>query len=79
MYFFYSSRFHFLDPEREILFCCFVIRQKSFPSILFLILMLLTSFRVPLIISTAYCLVMLESNLCRGRFFKFSFYFYLRA
>lgn len=79
MYFFYLSRFYYLNPDNDVPFFCFTIKQKNFPQLLFLLLMAVTSFNVPLIISVSYLMVVTEEHFFKGRFFKFNFYFYLKC
>ena len=78
VYFFYMSRCYLLDPDKEMPILCFVIKQRQFPSLFYMILISVTTFRVPPLVTIAYLLVTLEEACFRGRFFRFNFYFYLR-
>ena len=79
LYFFYLSRLHYLEPDREMPLLCLVIKQRNFPPILFLLLLALTSFRVPLIVTVAYLLVIIEDNFFKGRYFTFNSSSYIRG
>lgn len=57
MWFYYISRIHFLEPDRDIQFFCLLIKQRNIPPLLYLILFFLSSFKLPLIVSIAYLLV----------------------
>lgn len=79
MYFFYLSRLHYLEPDRDMPFFCLVIKQRNFPPILFLLLLALTSFNVPISVTVAYLLVVIEDHFFKGRYFTFNFYYYLKG